>query len=115
MIICAAIKLTMNNVAQTSIVVCGRRHADCFEIISQLKEDWPTLYKIRYIYLEIGKRFYKDVDFFFSADGKLGDANLSISEIKDNFSDSLPGNRLYAIGNPVESINNPISIIGSGR
>ena len=52
------------------------------EVILNIQDDWPMIYKIRYIYLEIGKRFYKDVDFFFSADGKLGDVNLSIPEIK---------------------------------
>ena len=47
MIICAAIKLIMNNMAQTSIVVCGRRHADCFEIISQLNSNWKGATKIQ--------------------------------------------------------------------
>lgn len=42
-------------------------------VISNIPDSWPTIYKIRYIYLEIGKKLYKDVDFFFSADGKLGD------------------------------------------
>ena len=51
------------------------------EVINSINTEWPILWKIRYIYLEVGKRLYKDVDFFFSADGKLGDDNLTISEI----------------------------------
>ena len=53
------------------------------EVVAGIHEEWPTLYKIRYIYLEIGKRVYKDTDFFFSVDGKLGEANLSIETIKE--------------------------------
>ena len=63
------------------------------EVVSGIKNNWPMTYKIRYIYLEVGKRLYKDVDFFFSADGKLGEDNLSISEIKDIY-DSNIGRRV---------------------
>jgi len=59
------------------------------EVIAGVRDDWSMIYKIRYIYLEIGKRFYKDVDFFFSADGKLGEVNLSIPEIKDIYNSNL--------------------------
>lgn len=52
-------------------------------VISGINDKWPTIYKIRYIYLEIGKRLYRDTDFFFSVDGKLGEDNLSISQIKE--------------------------------
>lgn len=58
-------------------------------VISGIQEDWPTIYKIRYIYLEIGRCLYKDVDFFFSADGKLGEANLSVSEIKEIYNHNI--------------------------
>ena len=37
------------------------------EVIAGVHDEWPMIYKIRYIYLEIGKKLYKDVDFFFSA------------------------------------------------
>jgi hypothetical protein len=40
MIVCAAIKLTMNNMAGTELVVCGHRHADCLEVIHQLNSNW---------------------------------------------------------------------------
>ena len=62
------------------------------EVVNGIHNDWPMIYKIRYIYLEVGKRIYKDTDFFFSADGKLGDANLSISEIKDIYYSNLGRN-----------------------
>lgn len=58
-------------------------------VINGIPEDWPTIYKIRYIYLEIGKQLYKDVDFFFSADGKLGEANLGISELKEIYEHNI--------------------------
>ena len=59
------------------------------EVVTKVDKNWPTIYKVRYIYLEIGKRLYKDVDFFFSVDGKLGEANLSISEIRDIYNSNL--------------------------
>jgi hypothetical protein len=40
MIICAAIKLTMNNIAGTELVVCGLRHADCLTVIQSLNSNW---------------------------------------------------------------------------
>jgi hypothetical protein len=40
MIICAAIKITMNNVAGTSRVICGHRHGDCFQTITMLNDNW---------------------------------------------------------------------------
>ena len=43
---------------------------------------WSTLEKIRYVYLTIGSMIQKDTDFFFSVDNKLGEANLSLDEIK---------------------------------
>lgn len=53
------------------------------EAISGIKKDWPTIYKIRHIHLSVGKRLYKDADFFFSVDNKLGEDNLTIAEIKN--------------------------------
>lgn len=66
------------------------------EVIAGIHDDWPTIYKIRYIYLEIGKRVYRDTDFFFSVDGKLGEANLSIQKIKEIY-DSEVGRDLKVI------------------
>lgn len=40
MIICAAIKLTMNNLAGTEQIVCGLRHGDCLKTITQLNSNW---------------------------------------------------------------------------
>lgn len=37
MIICAAIKI---EVEDSSLVICGRRHGDCFEIKAQLADKW---------------------------------------------------------------------------
>jgi hypothetical protein len=40
MIVCAAIKITMNNMAETSEVICGLRHGDCLKTIRQLNSNW---------------------------------------------------------------------------
>ena len=45
MIICAAIKLKMNNLAGTEHIVCGLRHGDCFKSIEQLNSNWKNASK----------------------------------------------------------------------
>ena len=41
MIICAAIELTMNNIAGTKLVICGHRHKNCVEIAQySLNSNW---------------------------------------------------------------------------
>lgn len=52
-------------------------------IISKIDPNWPNIYKIRYIYLELGKILAKDTDFFFSCDNKLFEYNLGYQEIKE--------------------------------
>ena len=47
MIICAAIELTMNNMAQTKLIICGLRHADCFETIHALNDNWKFATKVQ--------------------------------------------------------------------
>ncbi len=47
MIICAAIKLNMNNDAKTEMVVCGHRHHNCFAIITQLNDPWRGCSKVQ--------------------------------------------------------------------
>ena len=47
MIICAAIKLIMNNMAQTKTIVCGLRHGDCLKVIAQLNDNWKNATKIQ--------------------------------------------------------------------
>lgn len=59
------------------------------EIVASMDQNWPIIYKIRYIYLEVGKRLYRDTDFFFSVDGKLAEQNLTVSEIKDIYNNNL--------------------------
>ena len=43
---------------------------------------WPDLYKIRYIYLELGKVLYKNTDFFFRVKNKINDDFMTFDEIK---------------------------------
>lgn len=45
MIICAAIKLKMNNLAGTEHIVCGVRHGDCVKTIKQLNDNWKNASK----------------------------------------------------------------------
>ena len=61
---------------------------DAVEItLKGINPDWSTLEKIRYAYVTIGGLIQKHTDFFFSVDNKLGDANLSLEEIKDIYKD----------------------------
>lgn len=52
-------------------------------VTKDIKDEWPTIYKIRYIYLELGKYLSKDTDFFFSVENKLGSMNLDFNQIYD--------------------------------
>ena len=52
------------------------------EVIDGIDSNYTKDEKIRYVYIELGKRLSKDVDYFFSALNKLGDMNLSITEMK---------------------------------
>ena len=73
------------------------------EIVSNVHDDWPTLYKIRYVYLAVGKELMRDTDFFLSVDGKLGEANLSNQEIIDIYN-SDKGRGLAVICRSASSI-----------
>ena len=46
MIICAAVKLKMNNMTDTEHIVCGVRHGDCFKTIQQLNSNWKNASQI---------------------------------------------------------------------
>ena len=61
---------------------------DAVEItLNGINPEWSTLEKIRYVYVTIGGLIQKHTDFFFSVDNKLGDANLSLDEIKEIYRD----------------------------
>ena len=53
MIICAAIKVTTNElyrkapIKADNLVICGLRHSDCFKTIKQLGPRWSTCDKIQ--------------------------------------------------------------------
>ena len=66
------------------------------KIIGEVNDDWPTIYKIRYVYLALGKSLSKDTDFFFSAEEKLGRFNFNIEEMKEVY-DSKEGRDLKVI------------------
>ena len=40
MVVCAAIRITMKNIAGTQHVICGVRHADCLKTIAKLNDNW---------------------------------------------------------------------------
>ena len=46
MIVCAAIELTMNNVAGTKLVICGLRHANCIQTIKSLDSNWTNAKRV---------------------------------------------------------------------
>lgn len=66
-------------------------------IIKGVKDEWSALEKIRYVYLELGKILYKNTDFFFSVDNKLGDKNLTIEEIEKIYDDKKDSGDLKVI------------------
>lgn len=57
------------------------------KVINSVDNSWTTLEKIRYVYLAVGKMLSKYTDFFFSVDNKLGEQQLSMSEIEDIYED----------------------------
>lgn len=58
------------------------------KVVDGVNPSWPTLHKIRYVYLSLGKLLKKDTDFFFSVDNKLADKNMSIEDIKRIYEDN---------------------------
>ena len=65
-------------------------------IISQIKPEWDNLHIIRYVYIELGKVLSRDTDFFFSMEGKLGEANLSLRELREIY-ESETGRKNFII------------------
>ena len=61
-------------------------------VTKDINNDWSTLYKIRYVYLELGKYLSKDTDFFFSVDNKLNKYNMNFSEIKNTYESKTGSN-----------------------
>ena len=47
MIICAAVKLTMNNIAGTEMTICGHRHRECFIVVRSLNDCWKHAKQIQ--------------------------------------------------------------------
>ena len=66
------------------------------DIMNRIQPDWDDLHKIRFVYIELGKLLSKDTDFFFSMDRKLGEANLSLKELKAIY-ESETGRKNYVI------------------
>ena len=66
------------------------------KIISNMSNLWPNIYKIRYIYLELGKYLSKDTDFFFSCDNKLAEYGMTYDQIKEAY-ESKTGNNYKVI------------------
>ena len=56
-------------------------------IKDNIREDWTTLEKIRYVYITVGKYLQKDTDFFLSLKNKLGELNLSKDELYKIYND----------------------------
>ena len=65
-------------------------------VTNGINDSWPTIYKIRYIYLNLGKYLSKDTDFFFSCDNKLDELNMSYEELKETY-ESLEGKNYKVI------------------
>lgn len=57
MIICAAVKLDMGDLNNTSLIVPGRRHGDCWDVIRQLNDNWKGAAQIEG-FLDHNGKFY---------------------------------------------------------
>ena len=57
------------------------------QIKNNIKQDWTTLEKIRYVYITVGKYLKKDTDFFLSLKNKLGELNLSKEDLYNIYND----------------------------
>ena len=66
-------------------------------VISSVDNSWTTLEKIRYVYLAVGKMLSKYTDFFFSVDNKLGEQQLSMSQIEEVYEDEKKDGDLRVI------------------
>ena len=66
-------------------------------VLSGVDNSWPTLHKIRYVYVSLGKLLRKNTDFFFSVDHKLGEQNLSADEIERIYTDDKSSGDLKVI------------------
>ena len=67
------------------------------KITSEVSNLWPDLYKIRYIYLELGKVLYKNTDFFFRVKNKINDDFMTFDEIKKVFYDRKENGGDYSV------------------
>ncbi|MGN1371941.1 MAG: hypothetical protein ACI4XM_06690 [Candidatus Coprovivens sp.] len=67
------------------------------EVVNKVNPSWPTIYKIRFVYLSIGKLLQKDTDFFFSVDDKLFEKNMSVEEIEKVYLDNKSSGDLKVI------------------
>ena len=71
---------------------------DLYNKVAQgVDENWSDLYKMRYIYLAVGKYLIKNTDFFYSVDKKLGNQNLNISELSNIYNDEKNSGDLKVI------------------
>lgn len=67
------------------------------KVTSEVSNLWPDLYKIRYIYLELGKVLYKNTDFFFRVKNKINDDFMTFDEIKKVFYDTKENGGNYSV------------------
>lgn len=56
-------------------------------VVNGVHAEWPTIYKIRYAYVTLGKLLKKNTDFFFSVDSKLREQNMTFEEISKAYND----------------------------
>jgi hypothetical protein len=64
------------------------------EIVSNVNNNWNKDEKIRFVYIELGKKLVKNIDFFLSLDNKLGDKNLTIEQMKDIYDLKISSNKV---------------------
>lgn len=57
------------------------------EVVSNVNDEWPTVLKIRYVYLSLGKRLKKYVEFFWGIFNKPEIEGMSVKDLKEIYED----------------------------
>lgn len=65
------------------------------KVINGINSNWTTNEKIRYVYIEVGKKLAKDITFFYSLGNKINEESLSIDELKKRYkNDKIVNNKV---------------------
>lgn len=94
MIICAAVKVVMNNIAETTLIVPGYRHGDCYHVIAHLDSNWIHSKKTEGFLTHKNEFLDREQAFYHAVEcGQLSQANAWYKE--DHMENELYSEDLY--------------------